>query len=100
MEKLIAVIPLAGQNQLAVQGKRFQQRPGHTDVIAVSAGEQKTQWIPKPIRYRMDFRCQTSPAPSRFFVVSPFFSPTGVLMDFDRGAVQHQRRFVHQLLLD
>ena len=43
VEKLIAVIPLAGQNQLAVQGKRFQQRLGHTNVIAVSAGEQKTQ---------------------------------------------------------
>ena len=46
----------------------------HADVIAVSAGEQKMQWIPKPIRYRMDFRCQTSPAPSRFFVVSPFLA--------------------------
>ena len=42
VDKLIAVIPLVGQNQLAVQGKRFQQRLGHADIIAIPAGEQKT----------------------------------------------------------
>ena len=30
----------------------------------------------------------------------PFFDPAGMLMDFDRGAVQHQRCFVHQFLLN
>ena len=30
----------------------------------------------------------------------PFFDPTGMLVDFDRGAVQHQRCFVHQILLN
>ena len=40
-DKLATAIPLVGQNQLAVQGKRFQQRLSHTDVITVSAGEQK-----------------------------------------------------------
>ena len=29
---------------------------------------------------------------------TPLFSPTGVLVDLDRGAVQHQRCFVHQIL--
>ena len=30
----------------------------------------------------------------------PFFDPAGMLVDFDRGAVQHQRCFVHQILLN
>ena len=34
----------------------------------------------------------------RFPRDNPFFSPTGVLVDLDRGAVQHQRCFVHQIL--
>ena len=29
-----------------------------------------------------------------------FFSPTGVLVDFDRGAVQHEPCLVHQILLN
>ena len=29
----------------------------------------------------------------------PFFSSTGMLVDFNRGAVQHQRCFIHQVLL-
>ena len=29
----------------------------------------------------------------------PLFDPAGMLVDFDRGAVQHQRCFVHQILL-
>ncbi len=74
-DKLVAVITFIGQNQLASQVKRFQQSLCHADVIAIPAGEQKTQWIPKPIRYRMDFRCQASPAPSGFFVVSLFLAP-------------------------
>ena len=74
-DKLVAVITFISQNQSAFQFKRFQQSLCHTDVIAVPAGEQKTQWIPKPIRYRMDFRCQTSSASPGFFVVSPFFAP-------------------------
>ena len=34
----------------------------------------------------------------RFPRDNPFFSPAGVLVDLDRGAVQHQRCFVHQIL--
>ena len=30
----------------------------------------------------------------------PFFDPAGMLVDFDRGAVQHQRCFLHQVLLN
>ena len=71
-DKLAAVITFIGQNQLASQVKRFQQSLCHTDVIAIPAEEQKTQWTPKTIRYRMDFRCQVSPAPAGFFVVSLF----------------------------
>ena len=63
-DKLVAVITFIGQNQLSSQVKRSQQRLRHADIIAIPAGEQKTQWIPKPIRYRMDFRCQTASAPS------------------------------------
>ena len=74
-DKLVAVITFIGQNQLSSQVKRSQQRLRHADIIAIPAGEQKTQWIPKPIRYRMDFRCQTAPAPSGFFVASPFLAP-------------------------
>lgn len=74
-DKLVAVITFIGQNQLASQVKRFQQCLCHADIIAIPAGEQKAQWIPKPIRYRMDFRCQTASAPSGFFVVSPFLAP-------------------------
>ena len=47
----------------------------------------------------MDFRGQAPSAPSGFLVVSPFY-PAGMLVDFDRGAVQHQRCFVHQILLN
>lgn len=63
-DKPVAVITFIGQNQLASQVKRPQQRLRHADIIAIPPGEQKTQWIPKPIRYRMDFRCQTAPARS------------------------------------
>ena len=45
------------------------------DIISVSAGEQKAQRIPKPIRYRMNFRGQASSAPSGFLVISPFLAP-------------------------
>lgn len=75
VNEFIAVVSLVGQNQPAAQIKRLQQSLCHTDVIAVPAGEQKAQWIPKPIRYRMDFRRQTSPAPPRFLVISPFLAP-------------------------
>ena len=74
-DKLVAVITFISQNQLVSQVKRFQQRLFHANIIAIPAGEQKTQWIPKPIRYRMDLRCQTVPTPSGFFVVSPFLVP-------------------------
>ena len=30
----------------------------------------------------------------------PFFDPADMLVDFDRGAVQHQRCFLHQILLN
>ena len=43
----------------------------------------------KTIKYRMDFRGQASPAPPGFLRISPFFSPTGVLMNLDCSAVQH-----------
>ena len=36
----------------------------------------------------------------RFLCGIPFFNPAGMLVDFDRGTVQHQRCFVHQILLN
>ena len=36
----------------------------------------------------------------RFSRDFPFFTPAGMLVDFDRGAVQHQCCFVHQILLN
>lgn len=57
------------------------------------------QGISKPIRYHMDFRYQTASAPSGSFVVS-LFSPAALLVNFDYRAIQHQRRFIHQILLD
>ena len=75
VNKFVAVITLICQDQFASQFKRFQQSLCHTDVIAVPAGKQKSQWIPKPIRYRMDFCCQASSASSGFLLVSPFLAP-------------------------
>ena len=74
-DKLVAVITLIGQNRFVPQVKRFQRSLCYADVIAVPTGKQKTQWVPQPIRHRMDFRCQTTPAPPGFFVVSPFLAP-------------------------
>ena len=54
--KLIAVIAFICQYEFAIQIKRLQQSLCHTDIVSVPTGEQKAQWIPKPIRYRMDFR--------------------------------------------
>ena len=39
------------------------------------------------------------PCSDRFLRSIPFFSPAGMLMDFDCYAVQHQCCFVHQVLL-
>ena len=36
----------------------------------------------------------------RFLRGIPFFSPTGMLMNFHCSAVQHQRCLVHQVLLN
>lgn len=71
--KFGAVISLISQNQLSGQIKWFQQRLCHADIMTISAGKQKTQRIPKPIRHRMDFCCQTSPAAPGFF--APFLAP-------------------------
>ena len=73
--ELVTVLAFIRQDHLTSQFKRLQQTLCHTDVIAVSAGEQKMQRIPKPIRYRMDFCRLTSPAPSGFFVIPPFLPP-------------------------
>ena len=73
--KLIAVIAFICQYEFAIQIKRLQQSLCHTDIVSVPTGEQKAQWIPKPIRYRMDFRGQAPSAPSGFLVVSPFLTP-------------------------
>lgn len=54
--KLVAVVSLIGKEQPARQIKRLQQCLCHTNIVAIPAGKQKMQWIPKPIRYRMDFR--------------------------------------------
>ena len=40
------------------------------------------------------------PLSVRFPRDTPLFSPAGVLVDLDRGAVQHQGCFIRQLLLD
>ena len=73
--KLIAVIAFIGQYQFAVQVKRLQHSLCHADIVSIPTGKQKAQWIPKPIRYRMDFRGQASSAPSDFLVISPFLAP-------------------------
>ena len=66
---------LLSQYEFAIQIKRLQQSLCHTDIVSVPTGEQKAQWIPKPIRYRMDFRGQAPSAPSGFLVISPFLPP-------------------------
>lgn len=71
--KFSAVISFISQNQLSGQIKGFQQRLRHADIMAISSGKQKTQWIPKPIRHCMDFCSQTSSAASGFF--APFLAP-------------------------
>ena len=73
--KLIAVIVFICQYEFAIQIKRLQQSLCHTDIVSFPTGEQKAQRIPKPIRYRMDFRGQAPSAPSGFLVVSPFLTP-------------------------
>ena len=75
MYKLIAVIAFICQYEFAIQIKRLQQSLCHTDIVSVPTGEQKAQWIPMPIRYRMDFRGQAPSAPSGFLVISPFLTP-------------------------
>lgn len=40
------------------------------------------------------------PCSVRFLRAIPLFSPAGMLVNFDDRAVQHQRRFIHQVLLD
>lgn len=75
VNKLVAVVALVREDQLSRQIKGFQQCLRHANVIAVPTCQQKTQWIPKPIRYRMDLRGQPSPASPGGFVVCPFFTP-------------------------
>ena len=73
--KLIAVIAFVCQYEFAVQIKGFQQSLCHANIVSGSAGEQKAQRIPEPIRYRMDFCGQASSAPSGFLVIPPFLAP-------------------------
>ena len=56
------VVSSVSQNQFSGQIKGFQQFLCHADVISIPTGKQKMQWIPRPIRHRMDFYAQTSPA--------------------------------------
>ena len=67
------VISLIRQNQLPGQIKGSQQFLCHADIMAISTRKQKTQWIPKPIRHRMDFCSQTSSTAPGFF--APFLAP-------------------------
>ncbi len=64
--KFNAVIAFICLYEFAVQIKGFQPSLCHTDIISIPAGEQKALWIPKPIRYHMDFRGQAPSAPSGF----------------------------------
>lgn len=67
------VVSFISQDQFSGKIKRFQQFLCHADIMTIAAGEQKTQWISKPIRYRMDLCCQTSSATPGFF--APFLAP-------------------------
>ena len=73
MNKFGAVISFISQNQFSGQINGLQQRLRHTNIMTISAGKQKTQRIPKPIRHRMDLCCQSSPAAPGFF--APFLAP-------------------------
>lgn len=72
-DKLVAVITLICKYELAVQVKRLQQFFGDTNIISIPAGKDKTQRVSKPIRHRMDFRAQSSPAAPCFLAMKPFF---------------------------
>ena len=60
----------------------------------------KRNGFPSPSVIAWTFVVKPLLAPPGFLVISPFFSPTGVLANLDRSAAQHQRCFVHQILLN
>ncbi len=63
----------------------------------IACAIQISRWFPPESKKRNGF---PSPLYSvRFPRGIPLFYPAGMLVDFDRGAVQHQRCFVHQFLL-
>lgn len=71
--EIATVVSLISQHSFSGQIKRFQQFLCHADIMAIATGKQKTQWISKPIRHRMDFCRQTSSTSPSFF--APFLAP-------------------------
>lgn len=88
--KFVAVIAFVGKNQLSRQIKRFQHFFCQANIISVSTGKQKAQWITKSIRYRMNLtRYSSRLRPMNSF--SPLFCATGMLMHFNSCTIQHKR---------
>ena len=96
--KLIAVIFLIASMSLPFKSKGSNRACAIQILFRFPLESKKRNGFPSPSVTAMDFRGQAPSAPSGFLVVSPFY-PAGMLVDFDRGAVQHQRCFVHQILL-
>ena len=90
--KLIAVIAFVCQYEFAVQIKGFQQIGFRWR--AKSAADSRAHPVPHGLLWS-SLLCSV-----RFPRDTPLFSPAGVLVDLDRGAVQHQGCFIHQLLPD
>ncbi len=74
-DKLVAVVAFIRKNELALQIEWFQQVLRNADVVAVAAGQDEMQRVPKAIGDRMNFCGQSPAASSGFFVVLPLFTP-------------------------
>lgn len=67
--------PFICEEQLSIQIEKFQQCLRHANVLAVSAGEQKTQRSADSIRHHISLHRQPFPDPSSIFVIAPFLAP-------------------------
>ena len=99
--KFIAVIAFIRQNELAC---RLNQKV--PTVPAPRRCHYGSHWRAKsamdsqvhPLPHGLS--SSSLPCSARFPRDIPLFSPTGMLVNLDRSAVQHQRCFVHQILLN
>lgn len=95
VNEFIAVVSLVGQNQPAPQIKRLQPCRCHCGSHWRTKSVMGSQAHPLPHGLSSSSLPCSAPFPRDI----PFFSSTGMLVDFNRGAVQHQRCFIHQVLL-